>query len=50
MKLKLHFTTLALTVISFTGFAQVSDKETAARQWISAHAKDLKIKSTDIFK
>ena len=50
MKLKLHFATLALTVISFSGFAQVSDKEGAARQWISAHATDLKIKSKDIFK
>lgn len=50
MKLKLHFATLALTVISFSGFAQVSENEGTARQWIQAHANDIKIKSTDTFK
>ena len=50
MKLKLHFVTLALAVISFSGLAQVSQNEGAARQWIQAHAKDLKIKATDTFK
>ena len=50
MKLKLHFATLALTIISFSGIAQVSENEGAARQWIQAHAEDLKIKETDSFK
>ena len=50
MKLKLHFATLALTLISVSGFAQVSDKEGAAREWITSHSRDLKLKSTDIFK
>ncbi|MEO5775537.1 MAG: T9SS type A sorting domain-containing protein [Flavobacterium sp.] len=50
MKLKLHFATLALTVISFSGFAQVSENEGVARQWISTHATDLRIKPTDAFK
>lgn len=50
MKLKLHFATLALTVISFTGFAQVSENESAARQWIQSHASELKIKPTDTFR
>ena len=50
MKLKLHFATLALTVISFSGFAQVSEYEGPARQWIANHSRDLKLKSTDIFK
>ena len=50
MKLKLHFATLALTLISFSGFAQVSDNEGAARQWIQLHSKELKLKSTDTFK
>ena len=50
MKLKLHFAILVLTVISFSGFAQVSEKEGEARQWITSHASDLKIKSTDTFK
>lgn len=50
MKLKLHFATLALILISFSGFAQISMNETAARQWIASHASDLKIKPTDSFK
>ncbi|MCF6129106.1 T9SS type A sorting domain-containing protein [Flavobacterium sp. AS60] len=50
MKLKLHFATLALTVISFAGFAQVSENESAARQWIQSHASELKIKPTDTFR
>ena len=50
MKLKLHFAFLALIGLSFTSNAQVSENESAARQWITSHATDLKIKSTDIFK
>lgn len=50
MKLKLHFAIVALMVVSFTSNAQVSEYEGAARQWITSHATDLKIKSTDIFK
>lgn len=50
MKLKLHFAIVALIAISFTTNAQVSENEAAARQWISAHATDLKIKPTDAFK
>ena len=50
MKLKLNFAILVLIVISFSGFAQVSDNENAARQWIKLHASDLKIKPTDTFK
>ncbi|MDN3678018.1 T9SS type A sorting domain-containing protein [Flavobacterium paronense] len=50
MKLKLHFATLAFSVISFAGYAQVSQNEVAARQWIQSHAKDFKIKSSDTFK
>lgn len=50
MKLKLNFAILVLIVISFSGFAQVSDNENAARQWIQLHASDLKIKPTDTFK
>ena len=50
MKLKLHFAIIALMVVSFTSNAQVSENEGAARQWITSHATDLKIKSTDIFK
>ncbi|QBZ97561.1 T9SS type A sorting domain-containing protein [Flavobacterium sangjuense] len=50
MKLKLHFATLALTLISFSGFAQFSENEGAARQWIQLHASDLKIKPSDTFK
>ena len=50
MKLKLHFAIVALMVVSFTSNAQVSENEGVARQWITSHATDLKIKSTDIFK
>ena len=50
MKLKLHFAIVALLVVSFATNAQVSEYEGAARQWITSHATDLKIKSTDIFK
>ena len=50
MKLKLQFATLVLAVMSFSCFAQVSDNEGAARQWIQLNAKDLKIKSSDTFK
>ncbi len=50
MQLKLHFSTLILTLISFSGFAQVSNNEAAARQWIANHVQDLKIKSSDTFK
>jgi hypothetical protein len=50
MKLKLHFAIAALIAVSFTTNAQVSENEGVARQWISAHATDLKIKPTDSFK
>ena len=50
MKLKLLFAIVALMVVSFASNAQVSENEGAARQWITSHATDLKIKSTDIFK
>lgn len=50
MKLKLHFALVALIVVSFTSNAQVSEFEGAARQWITSHATDLKLKSTDLFK
>ena len=50
MKLKLYFTTLLLTFISFSGFAQSSENEGAARKWIQTHANELKIKATDSFK
>lgn len=50
MKFKLHFATLILTLISFSGFAQVSENENIARQWIQLHASDLKIKPTATFK
>ncbi|MCF6133329.1 T9SS type A sorting domain-containing protein [Flavobacterium wongokense] len=50
MKLKLHFAVVALIAFSFTSNAQVSENEGAARQWISAHATDLKIKPTDTFR
>lgn len=50
MKLKLHFALAAFTALSFTTYAQVSDKEAAAKQWISDHVSDLKIKPTDVFK
>ena len=46
MKLKLQFATLVLTIISISGFAQVSENENAARQWIQLNASDLKIKPT----
>lgn len=50
MKLKLHFAILALMLVSFTGNAQVSEYEGAARQWIASHAAELKLKPTDEFK
>jgi hypothetical protein len=50
MKLKFYFTTLLLTFISFSGFAQSSENEGAARKWIQTHANELKIKATDSFK
>lgn len=50
MKLKVHFATLALIIVSYSSFAQISENESAARQWIRSHAKDLKIKATDSFK
>jgi Zn-dependent metalloprotease len=50
MKLKLHFATLAFTVISLSGFAQSSENEGAAREWITNHARDLKLKPSDSFK
>ncbi|HNP34008.1 MAG TPA: T9SS type A sorting domain-containing protein [Flavobacterium sp.] len=50
MKLKLHFVISALITLSFAANAQVSDKEGAAREWITSHAKDLKLKATDKFK
>lgn len=50
MKLKLHFAVVALMLVSFAGNAQVSEYEGAARQWISNHAGELKLKSTDEFK
>lgn len=50
MKLKLHFAIAALMMVSFTSNAQVSEFEGAARQWISSHAGELKLKSTDEFK
>jgi len=50
MKLKLHFAIAALMAMSFTVNAQVSEYEGAARQWITSHATDLKLKSSDTFK
>jgi Zn-dependent metalloprotease len=50
MKLKLQFATLVLTIFSISGFAQVSENENAARQWIQLNASDLKIKPSDTFK
>lgn len=49
MKLKLHFAIITLVLVSFTGNAQVSEYEGAARQWISSHAGELKLKPTDVF-
>ena len=50
MKLKLYFALVTLIALSFTSNAQVSQNENAARLWITAHTKDLKIKSFDTFK
>jgi len=50
MKLKLHFALVALLALSFGTHAQESQKEGVARQWITDHASDLKIKPTDTFK
>jgi Zn-dependent metalloprotease len=50
MKLKLHLAVIALIAFSFTSNAQVSENEGAARQWITSHARDLKLKSSDTFK
>lgn len=50
MKLKLHFAIAALMMVSFTSNAQVSEYEGAARQWISRHAGELKLKPTYEFK
>ncbi|MGV3697339.1 T9SS type A sorting domain-containing protein [Flavobacterium sp.] len=50
MKLKLQFAIVALIAFSLAGNAQVSQNESVAKAWISAHATDLKLKSTDTFK
>jgi hypothetical protein len=50
MKLKLRFAIAALIAVSFTTNAQVSDKEGAARQWITEHAKELNIQPFHTFK
>ncbi|WP_264520521.1 T9SS type A sorting domain-containing protein [Flavobacterium sp. N1994] len=50
MKFKLLFVTIASLLFSISSFAQVSKNEGAAREWITNHASDLKIKSTDTFK
>lgn len=50
MKLKLHFAATALFALSFLANAQVSEYEGQAKQWISEHSTELKIKATDIFK
>lgn len=49
MKLKLHLAIAAVIAFSFTANAQTSDKEAAAREWITSHARDLKLKPTDAF-
>lgn len=50
MKTRLHFAVVAFFAFLATGNAQVSSNENVARKWISDHAKDLNIKSTDAFK
>jgi hypothetical protein len=50
MKLKLFFTIALTVVFSFVAIAQSSDREQAARQWISNHAKELNIQSHHSFK
>lgn len=50
MKTKLQLALVAFFAFLMTGNAQVSENESAARKWISAHAADLKLKSTDTFK
>ena len=49
MKLQLHFATLALTIISFSGFAQVSERDAEARLWIKANETKLHINPNDTF-
>ncbi|MGC4040006.1 MAG: T9SS type A sorting domain-containing protein [Flavobacterium sp.] len=50
MKLKLHLAFTAFIAFSFSASAQVSEYESAAREWISSHARDLKLKPNDTFK
>lgn len=49
MKTKLHLAIFAFFTFLATSNAQVSDKEAAARQWIKANEKDLKIDPNDTF-
>lgn len=50
MKLKSSLILLLLTAVIFTSKAQVSDKENDARAWISAHSRELNVKSFHTFK
>lgn len=50
MKLKLQFAFLLLIICFFSVKAQVSDREPAARKWISDHSKELNIQSYHSFK
>lgn len=50
MKLKLQALVLFFITIGNTAIAQVSDKETAARSWISEHSKELNIQPYHTFK
>jgi hypothetical protein len=50
MKLKLHFAIIFTIAFSFSINAQFSDKEGAARQWITEHAKELNIQPFHTFK
>lgn len=50
MKLKLHFAIATMVALSFSVNAQVSQHEGEARQWITNHARDLKLKPTDAFR
>ncbi len=49
MKLKLQAIVLFFVAIIFSTNAQTSLNESAARAWITSHAKELKIKNTDVF-
>ncbi len=50
MKLKLQIIVLFFVAIVLKGNSQVSDKEPAARSWISEHAKELNIQPFHTFK